>query len=142
MSTLITYSAEETVLAGRQFARTLGPGTVVALQGDLGAGKSTFLQGVLAALGIPPPYPSPTFVIMHQYDLAVSLQGARRVYHVDAYRVDAAALRNIGWDEWLADSEGIVFVEWPERVSELVPQAARRIAFAHMSEGSREITME
>lgn len=139
----ITHTPDETRELGRQFARTLAPGTIVALEGELGAGKSTFLQGVLAELGVEPPYPSPTFVIMHQYDLPVGSPvfavGGRRVYHVDAYRVDAEALCALGWEEWMTDPAGVVFIEWPERVAELILETARWIRFSHTSEGYRRV---
>lgn len=153
-----THSADETRNEGARYARELRPGTVVALAGDLGAGKSTFVQGLLGALGAEPPFPSPTFVIMHQYDLPkeqndestrgssmIENQNAgkiRRVYHVDAYRVDGVALQNIGWEEWISDPQGVVLVEWPERVADILPERTRHIVFTSVDETTRCITIE
>ena len=139
----ITHSTEETLAYGADFARSCTAGSLVALQGELGAGKTTFVQGLLAGIGAEPPYPSPTFILMHQYDIAQRGQGGvRRVYHVDAYRVDSRALENVGWDEWVSDPEGIVLVEWPERSPELLLGHVRQLRFSHTADGGRRITME
>ena len=138
--TVITHAAEETRTQGAEFSRGCQTGSVLALQGELGAGKTTFVQGFLAGLGAEPPYPSPTFILMHQYDLPDSEgRRIRRIYHVDAYRVDARAFENVGWDEWLHDPEGIVLVEWPERISELLPEGTQWIRFFHADDGGRRI---
>jgi tRNA threonylcarbamoyladenosine biosynthesis protein TsaE len=135
-----THSAEETRQLGLNMSQELEGGTVLALSGDLGAGKTTFSQGLLEGLGAEGPYTSPTFVIMKQYDLpAASPGGIRRVYHVDAYRVDGPKLRNIGWDEWAADPEGLVLLEWPERVKEILSPSVRRAAFEWMDDERRKI---
>ncbi len=138
-----TQSPAETASLAHRLAAALRPGMTVLLRGELGAGKTAFAQGVLAALGAEPPYTSPTFVIMKQYDLtAPSVTGVRRVYHVDTYRVDEDQLRQVGFEDWTADPEGLVLCEWPERLGALAPDDAATVALkAGVAEGERRITL-
>lgn len=137
-----THSAEETRALGKKLAETIAPGTLVTFAGDLGAGKTTLIQGILEGLGAERPYVSPTFVLMKQYDLkAKSSTGIARVYHADAYRVGADDFRKLGFDEWLADTEGIVLLEWPERVKDILPEKNTTVTLRSLSETEREITI-
>ncbi|MEK9151716.1 MAG: tRNA (adenosine(37)-N6)-threonylcarbamoyltransferase complex ATPase subunit type 1 TsaE [Patescibacteria group bacterium] len=145
----IMVSAEETRNLGKKLAQEILPGTLLCLAGDLGAGKTTFAQGFLEGLGAARPYTSPTFVIMKQYDLprrqaglpAPTASGIERVYHADAYRIEAKDLETLGFAEWCADKRGIVILEWPERVKKIIPKDAARIIFSSLSETTREITI-
>lgn len=138
-------SAEETRALGVEFGQSLVPRTLVCFRGDLGAGKTTFIQGILAACGAHPPFVSPTFVLMKEYDLAIqTASGIRRVYHADAYRMETAEdFEKIGFSEWCSDSEGVVLLEWPERIESLLP--VRRIEItlrlSDVSTEAREITI-
>ncbi|MFZ2187247.1 MAG: tRNA (adenosine(37)-N6)-threonylcarbamoyltransferase complex ATPase subunit type 1 TsaE [Candidatus Moraniibacteriota bacterium] len=135
-----TKSAEETRSLGKKMAQTMAPGTFLCLTGNLGAGKTTFTQGFLEGLGAERPYVSPTFVIMKQYDLALpSERGIERIYHVDAYRVEAQDFAALGFAEWCADKKGVVILEWPERVAALLPPERIEITFKNLSENEREI---
>lgn len=120
----LTHTAEETQKVGLEFGTSLLPGTLVCFRGDLGAGKTTFIQGILRACGARPPFVSPTFILMKEYDLDTpTASGIRRVYHSDAYRMERAEdFEKIGFTEWCADPEGIVFLEWPERIESLLPK--------------------
>ncbi len=142
METVTTCSAEETKALAEKIARELKPGTTLCLQGDLGAGKTTFAQGVLEALGAERPFTSPTFVIMKEYALPKGANGIKRVYHVDAYRVEEKDLQQLGFPEWGADPEGLVILEWPERVKNLLPKNAGRITFSWKSDTEREIMIK
>jgi len=120
---------------GAAFARTLEPGDVVALRGDLGAGKTTFVRAVVAALhGSDDAVSSPTFVFRQRYD------GTPLVEHLDLYRIDdaAAELPELGLDEAFADDR-ITFVEWPDRADGLLPSAAIEVAIAGSGPGSRRV---
>jgi tRNA threonylcarbamoyladenosine biosynthesis protein TsaE len=140
---IITTSKEETIRFGRELATRLSLGSVVALSGDLGAGKTTLTQGLLAGLGIAPPYTSPTFVIMKQYDIALkSHPTIRRVYHADAYRIGTQEMLSIGWEEWLEDPSGIVIIEWPERIADIIPDEAVTILLEWVDESRRKITID
>lgn len=140
---LITTTAEETRHFGGELARTIVPGTLLCLTGDLGAGKTTLVQGILEGLGAKRPYVSPTFVIMKQYDLAVpSATGIKRVYHADAYRVETRDFQEIGFAEWCADREGLIILEWPERIADILPEKRIDITLTALSETEREIVMK
>lgn len=117
-------TAEMTRFFGQDFGSILSPKTVVCFRGDLGAGKTTFIQGILTACGAQPPFVSPTFVLMKEYDLTVPTpSGIRRIYHADAYRMERAEdFEKIGFLEWCADPEGLVLLEWPERIESLLPR--------------------
>lgn len=111
----------------------LGPkrkATVLALRGELGAGKTTFVQGFLSGLGLKRPSPSPTFVLWRRF--AMRRGGFTSVFHVDAYRIKKAnELFSLGLGEILAEPEHIVLLEWPERLGRRLPRDARRVEFKH-----------
>ncbi len=132
-------STEEMRCFGAQCAKNAHHG-VIALSGDLGAGKTTFSQGFLAGIGATGSFTSPTFVVMKQYDITQTKNGIERVYHVDAYRVDEDSLIALGFGEWLSDVHGLVLLEWPERVSQLIPRDAMRISFV-IEENVRKVTV-
>lgn len=139
---LTTHSAEETRVVGQRLAETLLPGTLLTLTGDLGAGKTTLVQGLLEGLGAERPYVSPTFVIMKQYELPTqSVTGIKHVYHADAYRVAAKDFTEMGFAEWCADPEGLVILEWPERIGDILPKHRIEILLTTTSEVDREISM-
>lgn len=117
-----THTAEETKKVGLEFGNLLLPGTLVCFRGDLGAGKTTFIQGILEACGARPPFVSPTFVLMKEYHLAAPTQnGIKRIYHADAYRMETAEdFEKIGFSEWCDDPEGVVLLEWPERIEDIL----------------------
>ena len=137
---LVTHSAEETRAFGKKLAGEIAPGRLLCFSGDLGVWKTTFVQGVLEGLGATRPYVSPTFVIMKQYELSEpSATGIRRVYHADAYRVETKDFQELGFAEWCADPEGLVILEWPERIAEILPEKRIDITLRSLSENEREI---
>jgi tRNA threonylcarbamoyladenosine biosynthesis protein TsaE len=143
MEYFVSGSDIETRSIAADLVSRVGSGDVVLLRGDLGSGKSVFASGIISSLGIDGPFPSPTFVIMHRYDLPVpSVRGIRRVYHIDAYRIDdPEELRKIGFEEWISDPEGLVIIEWPERVGTLVPGYGIDILMEWASDSDRRITV-
>jgi tRNA threonylcarbamoyladenosine biosynthesis protein TsaE len=118
--TLTTNSEEETRHEAAQLAADLAPGTVLLVSGDLGAGKTAFVRGLAAGLGIDPDeVTSPTFTLVHEY------RGGRLpLVHVDLYRLDRVELDEIGLDPDLAEG-GVVAIEWPERLTRAIPRAIR-----------------
>ena len=126
----------EAVAAG--FARSLAPGACVALHGDLGAGKTQFVRGVVTALGGDGrAVSSPTYVLLHAYDTP-----AMRVYHLDAYRVSGADdFEQIGFVE-LLDQGGVVIVEWASRVADLLPADCRMVRIESIGESERRIAID
>lgn len=132
-SELITQSAEETRALARRLARQLRSGEVILLVGELGAGKTTFVQGLAEGLGLDPhQVSSPTFVLIQEYER----EGALPLYHVDAYRVrDPRELLEVGLEEYF-ERHGITVIEWGDKVRELVPPEAIEIHF-EVLEGDR-----
>ncbi|MCL4859059.1 MAG: tRNA (adenosine(37)-N6)-threonylcarbamoyltransferase complex ATPase subunit type 1 TsaE [Caldilineaceae bacterium] len=120
---IVTTSPAETHDLGVRLGRRLGPGQVIALHGDLGAGKTALAQGIAAGLGVSEPITSPTFTLINQYRTAAGIPLA----HVDCYRLGesrAEAQREaatIGVEELLADEELIVLIEWGELIADLLP---------------------
>ncbi len=116
MIRLLSRSADETRAIATSIAAVLVPGDVVVLDGGLGAGKTAFVQGAVAALGSDDPVTSPTFAIVQEYGGSPTA-----IAHVDAYRLEhVQELHDIGFDE-LLDGSTVVFVEWGERVRSLLP---------------------
>jgi tRNA threonylcarbamoyladenosine biosynthesis protein TsaE len=114
---LVTGSADDTRRLGRAVSEALRPGDVVALSGDLGAGKTAFVQGAAAGLGVTEPVVSPTFTLVREYD------GPVRVVHVDVYRLDRVNdVVDLGFDEFL-DGSAVVFVEWGDVIQGLLPES-------------------
>jgi tRNA threonylcarbamoyladenosine biosynthesis protein TsaE len=125
---------EATEALGRALAPLLAPGDVVALYGDLGAGKTTLARGVLRGLGFAGDVASPTFPIVLPYDdLPVP------VWHVDLYRIgDPAELPELGLDE--AREGAALLIEWPERLGAALPADALRLILSRDGEGARALT--
>ncbi len=118
-----TNSPEETHRVARDLLATLQPGAVLALHGELGAGKTCFVQGLARALGVRRAVTSPTFTLINEY------AGPLRLYHIDLYRINSPeeALR-LGLDEYV-HGDGITAIEWAERVAELLPPHTIHIRF-------------
>ena len=134
---LETESAAETQAVAAQLARRLRGGDVVALVGDLGAGKTAFTQGLAAGLGITAPVTSPTFVLINRYRAA----DGRVLQHADCYRLaDASAeMWDIGLTDLMAGDE-IVVIEWADRIADLLPAERLEITFAYLAENRRRLT--
>lgn len=138
--TFTSHTTEETRDFGQSLASSFHPG-LVAFWGDLGAGKTTLIQGVLEGFGAKPPFVSPTFTIMKLYELdAPTPTGIKRLYHADAYRVGAKDFENLGFTEWATDPEGLVLLEWPERIDGLLPD--KRIDIVLTAENPTERYIE
>jgi tRNA threonylcarbamoyladenosine biosynthesis protein TsaE len=117
-ATHLTRSEEETHAVARELAARLNPGDVVLLSGSLGAGKTAFVRGLAAGLGIDPEdVSSPTFTLVHEY------RGGRlTLYHADLYRIDTAAAEDLGLEE-MGVAGGALAIEWPERLAHPMPGA-------------------
>ena len=133
----ITHSEHETEELGCRFAGPLPGGTVVAMYGDLGAGKTVFARGFAAALGIDEPVSSPTYTILQEYPTP----DGHWLYHLDLYRIgDSRAALAFGADEYLESGE-YVLVEWPERIEDLLPEHTLRLRIEHLGEHERRWTV-
>jgi len=137
----MTYDSDsvgQTEAIAAELARSLAAGVCVALRGELGAGKTQFVRGLVGGLGGPArAVSSPTFVLLNVYP-----GGRLTVYHLDAYRATGPGdFEAIGFPE-LLEQGGIVVVEWPERVAELIPADHVSVRIEVIDERSRRITIE
>lgn len=115
----ISHTAEETLDFAAKMAKTCQTPCVIALHGDLGAGKSVFARGFARGLGVTEVVQSPTFTILQEY----ALENGKRLCHFDLYRLtDYVAALDFGFDEYVADAENICLIEWSERATELLPK--------------------
>jgi tRNA threonylcarbamoyladenosine biosynthesis protein TsaE len=133
----ITNSPKETIDFAKALASNLKPGTVLCLEGQLGSGKTTFIKGLAEGLGLkrPEQVKSPTFVLMHIYKAKVPL------YHFDCYRLDSLEeLENIGFVDFVNDSQAISCIEWAEKAGNLIPENARHIHFEILGATQRRIS--
>jgi tRNA threonylcarbamoyladenosine biosynthesis protein TsaE len=136
VATCTSDSPSETETAGREFASELPAGSVVALVGPLGAGKTQFVKGMVAEIGAPIEVTSPTFTLVHEY-----FGGRLPVYHFDFFRLEnRESARQLGLDEYLF-GDGISLIEWADKFPELIPVGARWISFETKSETDRLITI-
>jgi len=116
---------------------------VVGLSGDLGSGKTTFVQSVAKILKIEKYITSPTFVIQKRYKITNSKISFENLIHIDAYRLESGEeLLNLDWKEIVKNPKNLVFIEWPEKVEDILDDKIRKIYFKFIGEGVREISYE
>lgn len=145
----ITCSPEETQAVAASLVRVLlnrpgvrGTSTIVALRGDLGAGKTVFVKGAAVALGVRETVRSPTFVVERRYPLP---EGAawRTLVHIDAYRLESEdELYALGWEQVATDPGNLIMIEWPGQVGFGVPERAVWVDIEHLDEKTRQITID
>jgi len=132
----ITHSPQETEKVGQALAAVLKPGTVLAYEGDLGAGKTAFTRGLARGLGATEQVTSPTYTIVNEY-----LSGRMPLFHFDMYRLSSSDdLWDIGWEDYL-DRGGVCAVEWSENVADAM-DGAIRVRIEKTGEDTRRITVE
>ena len=138
--THISHNEEETKHIAREFAKTLKGGEVVFLNGELGAGKTTFVRGVAEAFGFDKPVRSPTFTIVNRYQ--VSEVKIKQILHVDLYRIeDPDDMIPLALEEELHAPDTVSFLEWPQKDVTNSISPTHRIAFT-TQENNRTITIE
>jgi tRNA threonylcarbamoyladenosine biosynthesis protein TsaE len=134
--TFLTNSPRETEAVGEALAKLLQPGTVVAYQGDLGAGKTAFTRGLARGLGYTEPVTSPTYTIVNEY-----LGGRLPLFHFDMYRLKSSDdLWDIGWEDYL-ERGGVCAVEWSENVADAMEEPVL-VTIYKLGEDARRITIE
>jgi tRNA threonylcarbamoyladenosine biosynthesis protein TsaE len=132
---LATATADDTRSLGRAVAPLLRGGDVLSLTGDLGAGKTTLVQGVAAGLGVDQPVLSPTFTLVREYE------GRERLYHVDVYRLDRIHdVLDLGLEEML-DQDGIVLIEWGDAIETLLPEDLLQVELTIAPDGDRRLLL-
>lgn len=128
----IVKNLEETKKLANDFAAKLNGGEVVLLNGDLGAGKTTFTQFVFASLGVKDVVNSPTFAILKTY------QGKFVLHHFDTYRITTEEAIESGFDEVIYEKDSIKFIEWSENILPLLPAKTIKINISYINENERE----
>jgi tRNA threonylcarbamoyladenosine biosynthesis protein TsaE len=132
---LVTRSSEETEKAGERLAATLVPGDVVAVTGELGAGKTCLISGIVRGLGVSRGASSPTFVLVNHY------RGRLPVFHLDAYRTESLSeVLDLGFDEYLT-AGGVMLIEWADKLAPLIPPRAIWVHLDGLGDEPREITL-
>lgn len=155
MKKYTTKKFSETQNIGEKFVKEVlklkprNSAVILELQGDLGSGKTTFLQGFAKGLGIKEKILSPTFILMKKFQIPQRKVPQNRrppslwyryFYHVDCYRLKSEKdLEVLGFKEIISDPENIVAIEWPERISKILPQKVIYIKFKHLKENKREL---
>lgn len=132
----ISKTPNETKKIAKEFARTLQPGNILCFSGELGAGKTTFLKGLISEIaGISEEEVcSPTFVYLHHYAHAFD------IYHFDLYRLRSSTqFLQMGFCEYLHNNKALCCIEWPEKIPDLLPPTAIFITLRYLEEGMREI---
>ncbi len=138
-----TKSGNETKDIAKDLAKSLLGGTVIALYGDLGAGKTTFTQGLAEALGVKQHINSPTFIIHRSYRVNNTKKGIANFHHIDLYRIETKKdIESVGLEEIFQDTWGVVVIEWPEKITSLLPKKRIDIRFEYVGENERKITVQ
>ncbi len=134
---IITKSSQETFALGQKIGSSLIGGETLALSGNLGAGKTTFVQGLAMGLGIKSKIVSPTFILMRSYKA-----NKFNLYHVDLYRLEGdikKEVTNLGLTEAWERKENIVVIEWAEKIKDMLPSGTRWIKFKALESGDHEV---
>jgi tRNA threonylcarbamoyladenosine biosynthesis protein TsaE len=129
-----THSIEETLQFGERLARELQRGDVIALSGDLGAGKTALVKGLARGLGITQDITSPTFTLVHEY-----IGGRLPLFHIDLYRLDTIEQAiAVGIEEYV-NGHGVTAIEWAEKIESLLPPHTTRVRITSLNENTRHI---
>lgn len=139
MKKYITTTEEETAALGKGFAESLVPGSIVALNGDLGCGKTAFVKGIVSCFGNPDEVSSPTYTLVNEYT------GSLPIYHFDVYRLKNPPYEQCDWMDDYFFSEGISLIEWADNIKDILPENTITVNFKKLREKGdsyREITIE
>ncbi len=149
--TRITSSAQETRALGRQIAQEIlqkplqQQARIIALDGELGSGKTTFLQGFAQGLGIKEKVTSPTFVILKRFKITnqnIKISKYRNFFHIDCYRIEKPQeILDLGFKEILAEPKNIIAIEWPKRIKKILPKQTLWLKFKLKAVQQREIVI-
>ncbi len=140
MKSIITNSEQETFDFAKKFAESLKGGEVIALEGDLGAGKTVFTKGLAEGLGVKRTVTSPTFVVMKVYDVIEQKFGIKKLVHIDAYRLDSVqSAKTIGAEEYFGSPDTVTVIEWPEKIKNALPHKLIRFKFTTEDNDKRKI---
>lgn len=133
----VTKTEKQTFNLGKKIAKNLKGGEVLALTGDLGAGKTIFTKGLAEGLGVKKIVTSPTFILMNVYKLKTRNLKLKTLVHIDCYRLhDANELENIGATEYFGQADTVVVIEWAEKVKKILPKNRLNISIKISESGS------
>lgn len=143
--TRLAHNLTEMSALAREVLSSLSPAanqaTILALSGELGSGKTTFTQFLAQELGVKDYVTSPTFVIEKKYRCAAG-QPFKQLVHLDCYRLNQSEeMLQLDWQEIVGDPNNLIIVEWPERISELLPPGAKKLEFKFVDENTRAVTV-
>lgn len=139
----LSLSSFDTKTKACEFAKSLRGGDIVALYGNLGAGKTTFVKGMASGLGIAKRLISPTFILIRTYDVKNNKKGIKRLYHLDLYRLENDKdFKSLGLEELLEDSHSVIAIEWAEKMKNALPKKRWEILFNDIDEKKRELTIQ
>lgn len=141
MIEIVINSLDDIDAAARKFIANIGQRRIFAFRGEMGAGKTTFISALCAALGIDDEATgSPTFAIVNEYRLPEAFESVEKVYHFDFYRIDdPAEALDFGVEDYF-DSGQLCLMEWPERIEQLLPDDTVEVAITVEPDGSRKIS--
>ena len=139
MHTLTIKNLDQIQETARQFIKLMGDNTVFAFHGNMGAGKTNFIKAVCEELGVDDPVNSPTFAIINEYRSATT---GELIYHFDCYRLDKIEeAYDLGAEDYFA-SGALCFIEWPDKIEELLPYDCINVHIAETENGARSITLD
>ena len=134
---VLTESSKETKKLGESIGKKLSYGSIIALTGELGSGKTTLIQGIGEGIGTTSMIKSPSFTIIHEYPGPIPL------YHFDLYRLrDEQEIVSLGYEEYFYKREGIVVIEWAEKIKNFLPTEYLNINIQMLSLSERKINLE
>ncbi len=137
---LLTDSPDQTKRIGKEIARSLKHGRIIALEGNLGAGKTVLAKGIAQGLGVTHVIQSPTFVLMKVYP--VQRPGISHLVHVDCYRVATSReVSAIGLEDYLSDDTAVVVIEWADRIRDMLPKRRMTIRLSASGEQARKVVI-
>ncbi len=146
MTSFTTNNFQETQNIAADFAKGLKTGCVICLYGDLGYGKTTFVQGFARGLGIKKKILSPTFIIVRTYEIKNKKENRKMInniknfYHVDLYRItDEREISDLGLVDMMDNPENIVLIEWPEKLGKFLPKRRIDVRFEYIDENKRKL---
>jgi len=144
MIEIVAKSSKETKKAGMALGQILGReplsdrAFIIALEGDLGSGKTTFIQGLAQGLEVKENILSPTFVI--QKDFSLALKNYKNLYHIDAYRLkNPSELLGLGFKDLIKNSENLIVIEWADKIKKILPKNILKIEFTNLEKNKRKI---
>lgn len=141
MKKFLTNNSHQTFKLGEDFGKNLKSGDVVLLIGDLGTGKTTFVQGIAKGLGIRDRILSPTFVLVRIH--GVDSKKFNTLNHIDLYRIDEPQdIKKLGIEEFMSSENSVTIIEWADKLLDFKPGKGYKINFKHLGEDQREILIE